>query len=91
MASPNIVYTTDSHIWRTSSEKSWAKLVNAIKLVKKFGQDDPRRIIHSFKVGLALVLISLLHHFRPSFYGFGENIMWAVLTVILVLEFTVGE
>ncbi|XP_057452037.1 aluminum-activated malate transporter 2-like [Lotus japonicus] len=65
------------------AEKPWAKLV-------KYVQNEPRRIIHSFKVGLALVLVSILHHFRPSFYGFGENIIWAVMTVVLVIELSVG-
>ncbi|CAJ1956214.1 unnamed protein product [Sphenostylis stenocarpa] len=67
-----------------------AMLVNFTKMVIKLGRDDPRRTIHSFKVGLALVLISILQYFRPSFYAFGDNIMWAVLTVVLVLEFSVG-
>ncbi|KAE9600728.1 putative aluminum-activated malate transporter [Lupinus albus] len=105
MASPdNAEYTTTTTttrgfsscihiIWqclRTLHEKSWCKLVNTTKMVKKLGEDDPRRVIHSFKVGLALVLISILQHLRPTFYAFGDNILWAVLTVALVLEFSVG-
>ncbi|XP_027343357.1 aluminum-activated malate transporter 2-like [Abrus precatorius] len=84
-------YTTGcTHTWRTLPEKSRARLLKFTKMVKKIGQDDPRRVIHSFKFGLALVLISILEHLRPSFYGFGDNIIWAVLTVVLVLEFSVG-
>ncbi|KAJ1384563.1 Aluminum-activated malate transporter [Sesbania bispinosa] len=79
-----------THASLTLPGKSWAKLVKVKSIVKKIGQDDPRRVIHSFKVGFALVLISILQHFRPSFYGFGDNIIWAVLTVVLVLEFSVG-
>ncbi|CAL0332155.1 unnamed protein product [Lupinus luteus] len=75
---------------RALPEKLWSKLVEVTKIAKKFGQDHPRRLIHSFKVGVALVMISTLHHFRPSFYAFGDNIMWAVLTVVVVLEFSVG-
>ncbi|KAK7261171.1 hypothetical protein RIF29_27476 [Crotalaria pallida] len=95
----NAEYTTSSytscctHMWqclRAIPEKSWCKLVNATKMVRKLAQDDPRRVIHSFKVGLALVLISILQHLRPTFYAFGDNIMWAILTVALVLEFSVG-
>lgn len=95
MASPGAEYTTGcTHTWRylrALPKKSWCKLVEATKMVKKLGQDDPRRVIHSFKVGMALVLISILQHFRPSFYAFGDNIMWAVLTVVVVMEFSVGE
>ncbi|XP_061349328.1 aluminum-activated malate transporter 2-like [Gastrolobium bilobum] len=79
-----------THTWPTSLEKSWAKLVKVTKMVKKLGQDDPRRIIHSLKVGFALALVLLLQQFHPSFYGFGANIIWAVITVVLVLEFSVG-
>ncbi|KAK7335603.1 hypothetical protein VNO80_27539 [Phaseolus coccineus] len=79
-----------THAWRTLAEKPRTMLVNFTKMVIKLGKDDPRRIIHSFKFGLALVLISILQYFRPSFYAFGDNIMWAVLTVVLVLEFSVG-
>ncbi|KAK7324835.1 hypothetical protein VNO77_28709 [Canavalia gladiata] len=82
--------TGSTHTWRTLPEKSWAKVVKFIENLIKLGKDDPRRVIHSFKFGLALVLISILQHFHPSFYGFGDNLMWAVLTVVLVLEFSVG-
>ncbi|CAL0321823.1 unnamed protein product [Lupinus luteus] len=87
-------FTSCIHIiWqclRTLNEKSWCKLVNTTKMVKKVGEDDPRRVIHSFKVGLALVLISILQYLHPTFYAFGDNILWAVLTVALVLEFSVA-
>lgn len=93
MVSPNVESTTadSTHTFRNLVKKSWAKLVKVINMVKEIGQDDPRRVIHSFKVGFALVLIYILHHFRPSFYGFGDNIIWAVLTVVIVLELSVGK
>ncbi|CAI8592823.1 unnamed protein product [Vicia faba] len=91
MATPNVEYTTSfTHTLRTMVKKLWTKLVKFTKFIKEIGQDDPRRFIHSFKVGLAVVLIYILHHFRPSFYGFGDNIIWAVLTVVIVLELSVG-
>ncbi|KAK2424305.1 aluminum activated malate transporter family protein [Trifolium repens] len=91
MVTPNVEDTTSfTHALRTLVKKSWANLVKVTNMVKEFGQDDPRRVIHSFKVGLALVLIYILHHFRPSFYGFGDNVIWAVLTVVIVLELSVG-
>ncbi|KAI3874550.1 hypothetical protein MKX03_004880 [Papaver bracteatum] len=42
--------------------------------VEKLGKDDPRRIIHSTKVGLTLSLISLLYYFRPIYGGFGATL-----------------
>lgn len=67
------------------------KSVDVVEKTKKVGQDDPRRITHSAKVGLALTLVSLLYYFRPLYDGFGQSGMWAILTVVVVFEFTVGE
>ncbi|KHN45975.1 Aluminum-activated malate transporter 12 [Glycine soja] len=62
----------------------------ACKNMWKMGRDDPRRLIHAFKVGFSLTLVSLLYLLEPSFQGIGENVMWAVMTVVLVFEFTAG-
>lgn len=62
-----------------------------MKNVKKLGKDDPRRIIHSMKVGVALTLVSLLYYVRPLYVSFGVTGMWAILTVVVVFEFTVGK
>lgn len=70
--------------------KSWGKGVEAMQEAKKVGEDDPRKIVHSFKVGLALTLVSLFYYYRPLYDGFGVNAMWAVLTVVVVFEFSVG-
>ncbi|KAK7390774.1 hypothetical protein VNO78_18842 [Psophocarpus tetragonolobus] len=56
----------------------------------KVGKEDPRRVVHSLKVGLALTLVSLLYLIKPLFRGIGQNAMSAVLTVVVVMEFTVG-
>ncbi|KAK7343297.1 hypothetical protein VNO77_11940 [Canavalia gladiata] len=56
----------------------------------KVGKEDPRRVIHSLKVGMALTLVSLLYLMEPLFKGIGKNAMWAVMTVVVVMEFTVG-
>ncbi|CAN6695301.1 unnamed protein product [Malus baccata var. baccata] len=60
-----------------------------IKL-KKLGQDDPRRVVHSLKVGLAVLLVSLLYYVQPFYNGLGDTTMWAVITVVVVFEFSVG-
>ncbi|CAO2819537.1 unnamed protein product [Amaranthus hypochondriacus] len=54
------------------------------------GWEDPRRVIHAFKVGLSLTLVSLLYLLEPLFKGIGQNAIWAVMTVVVVLEFTAG-
>ncbi|KAK7849831.1 aluminum-activated malate transporter 8 [Quercus suber] len=57
--------------------------VNLVRPTKKLGQDDPRRVMHSLKVGLTLTLLSLLYYWRPLYNGFGVSGVWAVLTVVL--------
>ncbi|KAK5803612.1 hypothetical protein E1A91_A09G107800v1 [Gossypium mustelinum] len=66
------------------------KTMEIVRKTKKLGQDDPRRIVHSLKVGLALTLVSLFYYFKPLYDGFGDSAMWAVLTVVVVFEFSVG-
>ncbi|XP_052200134.1 aluminum-activated malate transporter 8-like [Diospyros lotus] len=66
------------------------KVLEVAKKAKKIGQDDPRRISHSLKVGLALTLVSSFYYLRPLYDGFGQSGMWAVLTVVVIFEFTVG-
>ncbi|KAG9452667.1 hypothetical protein H6P81_005571 [Aristolochia fimbriata] len=65
-------------IW-TFMEKIW-----------KLGADDPRRAVHGLKVGIALSVVSLFYYVRPLYDGVGGTAMWAVMTVVVVFEFTVG-
>ncbi|KAI8562925.1 hypothetical protein RHMOL_Rhmol03G0073700 [Rhododendron molle] len=67
-----------------------ATALDLAKKTKKVGQDDPRRIIHSLKVGLALTLVSFFYYARPLYNGFESSGMWAVMTVVVVFEFTVA-
>ncbi|GMI84116.1 hypothetical protein like AT2G27240 [Hibiscus trionum] len=75
--------------------EAFRKNVNAgvlkfVRNVRKLGRDDPRRVVHSLKVGLALTLVSLLQYCQPLYDSFGVSAMWAVITVVLVFEFSVG-
>lgn len=72
-------------------EKLKVKIFALFTKLKKIGKDDPRRILHSLKVGLALTLVSIFYYVNPLFNGFGVSAMWAVLTVVVVMEYTVGE
>ncbi|KAL3718409.1 hypothetical protein ACJRO7_003535 [Eucalyptus globulus] len=75
---------------RGFSKKVTAKVVEVAKKVMKLGQDDPRRVVHSLKVGFALSLVSLIYYLQPLYNSFGINAMWAVMTVVVVFEFFVG-
>lgn len=68
----------------------FAKIVEISKQARKIAADDPRKLIHSFKVGLALTLVSLFYYFQPLYSSFGVSAMWAVMTVVVVFEFSVG-
>ncbi|OVA05770.1 Aluminum-activated malate transporter [Macleaya cordata] len=57
---------------------------------QKKGRYDPKVLIHSIKVGIALVLVSLLYLVDPLYEQVGENAMWAIMTVVVVFEFTAG-
>lgn len=58
----------------------------------KFVIGKPKRAIHGFKVGLALMLVTVLYYTRPLIADIGQagNAMWAVITVVVVFEITVG-
>ncbi|KAL3718398.1 hypothetical protein ACJRO7_003524 [Eucalyptus globulus] len=66
-----------------------AKVVELAKSVMKLGQDDPRRVTHSVKVGFALSLVSLIYYYQPLYNSFGVSAMWAVMTLVVVFEFYV--
>ena len=68
-----------------------AKVVEAMLQLKKLGEDDPRRVIHALKVALAITLVSAFYYLKPLYNGFGSSAMWAVFTVIVLSEFTVGK
>lgn len=71
-------------------EKLKDKVSEIASNTKQLGKDDPRRVIHSLKVGLALTLVSLFYYYQPLYKNFGVSAMWAVMTVVVVFEFTVG-
>ncbi|XP_038880572.1 aluminum-activated malate transporter 2-like [Benincasa hispida] len=70
----------------------WVKPVFAKlpAMAVKLAKDDPRRVVHALKVGLAITLVSFFYYFKPLYDGFGTSTMWAIVTVIVVFEFSVG-
>ncbi|XP_061343226.1 aluminum-activated malate transporter 2-like [Gastrolobium bilobum] len=68
----------------------WEKVFDICKVTKEIAQGDPRRVIHSLKVGLAISLVSLFYYYQPLYENFGLSAMWAVMTVVVVFEYTVG-
>ncbi|KAK4607000.1 hypothetical protein RGQ29_000992 [Quercus rubra] len=69
------------------------KVYRVARKIKKVGQDDPRRIVHGLKVGLAITLASLLLFYIEPFnklFHQGQNGIWAIMTIVLIFEFSVG-
>ncbi|KAJ0250065.1 Aluminum-activated malate transporter 10 [Hirschfeldia incana] len=56
----------------------------------RIGADDPAKVVHCLKVGLALSLVSIFYYMRPLYDGVGGNAMWAIMTVVVVFESNVG-
>ncbi|XP_010510791.1 PREDICTED: aluminum-activated malate transporter 7-like [Camelina sativa] len=66
------------------------KVREIVREGKRLAKEDPRRVVHSFKVGLVLALVSSFYYYQPLYDSFGVNAMWAVMTVVVVFEFSVG-
>ncbi|KAM3325942.1 aluminum-activated malate transporter 13 [Capsicum chacoense] len=67
---------------------SFINIVSSLK--ERIGKLDMKKVIHSVKVGIALVLVSLLYLLDPLFQKVGQNAMWAIMTVVVVFEFFAG-
>ncbi|XP_019102540.1 PREDICTED: aluminum-activated malate transporter 9-like [Camelina sativa] len=54
------------------------------------GVSDPRKIVFSAKIGLALMIVALLIFFQEPNPDLSRYSVWAILTVVVVFEFTIG-
>ncbi|XP_055811838.1 aluminum-activated malate transporter 13-like [Solanum dulcamara] len=72
-------------------QKPKLSFINIVSFLKeRLAKLDMKKVIHSVKVGIALVLVSLLYLLDPLFQTVGQNAMWAIMTVVVVFEFFVG-
>ncbi|GAB2296741.1 hypothetical protein Dimus_030847 [Dionaea muscipula] len=61
-----------------------------LRNVWRFCKEDVSRVIFGLKVGLAVVLVSMLILIQAPYEVFGINIIWSVITVVIMFEYTVG-
>ena len=69
--------------------EAFSAFISLFKMIWRFGTEDPR-ILHGMKVGLSLVLVSLFLFVKPLYDGSGREAVWAIMTVVVVSEFTAG-
>lgn len=68
----------------------WLKFKAVSIRLQEMGRSDPRKTIFAAKMGLALALMSILILFREPFKIIGKYSIWAILTVVVVFEFSIG-
>ncbi|CAH2053387.1 unnamed protein product [Thlaspi arvense] len=56
----------------------------------EMGVSDPRKIVFSAKIGLALTIVALLIFYQEPNPDLSRYSVWAILTVVVVFEFTIG-
>ncbi|CAI9288981.1 unnamed protein product [Lactuca saligna] len=56
----------------------------------EFAKEDTNRVTFSLKVGLAVLLVSLLILLQAPYQVFSTSIIWSILTVAIMFEYTVG-
>lgn len=71
--------------------KFWISVKLVANKAWEMGRSDPRKIIFAAKMGLALTLISLLIFLKEPFKDMSRNSVWAILTVVVVFEFSIGK
>ncbi|XP_057727392.1 aluminum-activated malate transporter 2-like [Arachis stenosperma] len=89
-SSSQVIADTNNNNNVTFWQRFVAKMVGVMLQLKKPAQDDPRRLIHSFKVALSITTVSAFYFVKSLFVCFDKNPMWIIITVILVSEFSVG-
>ncbi|XP_073292852.1 aluminum-activated malate transporter 4-like [Primulina huaijiensis] len=90
-------YVTDEgclhRIFRVTGQK-FSKLWSDVKQIAvgsfEMGRSDPRKVVFAAKMSIALSLVSLLVFFKKPSNYISQHYIWAILTVVVVFEFSVG-
>ncbi|KAK9998117.1 hypothetical protein SO802_017720 [Lithocarpus litseifolius] len=75
---------------REKIKNCWISLQDFSGKAWEMGRSDPRKIIFGIKMGLALSIVTLLIFWRETYHDIGQYSIWAILTVIVMFEFSIG-
>ncbi|KAL2234976.1 aluminum-activated malate transporter 4-like isoform X2 [Sesamum indicum] len=67
----------------------WLDSCNFSKKALEMGRNDPRKVIYAIKMGFALALVSLFIFWKKP-ADVSQFSIWAILTVIVMFEFSIG-
>ncbi|KAG8381644.1 hypothetical protein BUALT_Bualt06G0143000 [Buddleja alternifolia] len=68
----------------------WSDCKGIADRAYEMGRSDPRKVVFAAKMGSALSLVSLLIFFKEPLSYIGQYSIWAILTVVVVFEFSIG-
>lgn len=68
----------------------WCDVQETSVKAYEMGRKDPRKVIFAAKVGMSLAFVSILVFFKEPFSYIGSHSVWAILTVVVVFEFSIG-
>ncbi|KAG6402934.1 hypothetical protein SASPL_135148 [Salvia splendens] len=80
-------------IFRVSGERIsrlWNNVKGAVVKLHGMGRSDPRKVVFALKMGASLSLVSVLIFFKVPSNFISQNAVWAILTVVVVFEFSIG-
>lgn len=58
--------------------------------IAKYIEQHEKKVIYSIKVGIALILVSLIYLLDPLYKRVGESSIWAIMTVVVIYDFYAG-
>lgn len=70
--------------------KLWNDGRDFSKKALEMGRKDPRKVVYAVKMGFALALVSLLIFWEMPIEDASQYAIWAILTVIVMFEFSIG-